>query len=305
MSDGRLRRQDWISGLDKWLAHHGVEVGQTLVLDEQSAAFPAPVIRQAGGYEFQDVHMIDYPYFIDLRPPGLATDPPVTSNLPQLTMAWASPIHLRPSDDRRSHILLQSSPKSWTSNGMEIMPSLGADGLSSFLPRASGDTGDDSVASRRGEILGVTLQGRFHSFYTGRPHPLDETPADDAGYRATGYTSLIQHSPESARIVLYASNDFMDDQILNVEVAATGTQYLGPVELFMNTLDWALQDDQLLQIRSSAHFNRTLPPMERQAQAYIEYFNYGLAILWLGLLALLHWILNILRRRRYSKRLSL
>lgn len=88
-------------------------------------------------------------------------------------------------------------------------------------------------------------------------------------------------------------------------MAATGTQYLGPVELFMNTLDWALQDDQLLQIRSSAHFNRTLPPMERRAQAYIEYFNYGLAILWLGLLALLHWILKILRRRRYSKRLSL
>ena len=89
------------------------------------------------------------------------------------------------------------------------------------------------------------------------------------------------------------------------QVVASGTQYLGPLELFMNTLDWSLRDDQLLQIRSQAHFNRTLPPMEQQAQALIEYFNYGLAILWLGLLALLHQLLKWLGRRRYARELAL
>ena len=93
--------------------------------------------------------------------------------------------------------------------------------------------------------------------------------------------------------------------MLNSIVAATGTQYLGPLELFMNTLDWALQDDQLLEIRSRAHFNRTLPPMERKAQALIEYFNYGLAVLWLLLLAGTHWLRKFLRRRRYAKGLAL
>ena len=97
----------------------------------------------------------------------------------------------------------------------------------------------------------------------------------------------------------------MDDKILNAQVTATGTQYLGPLELFMNTLDWALQDDQLLEIRSRAHFNRTLPPMERKAQALIEYFNYGLAVLWLLLLAGTHWLRKLLRRRRYAKGLAL
>jgi ABC-2 type transport system permease protein len=104
---------------------------------------------------------------------------------------------------------------------------------------------------------------------------------------------------------VFASNDFIDDQILNTQVMATGTQYLGPLEVFMNTLDWSLRDDQLLDIRSQAHFNRTLPPMERQAQALIEYFNYGLAILWLVLLALLHQLLKLLQRRRYRRELSL
>lgn len=73
----------------------------------------------------------------------------------------------------------------------------------------------------------------------------------------------------------------------------------------MNTLDWALQDDQLLEIRSRAHFNRTLPPMERRAQMLIEYFNYGLALLWLLVLALGSWLLSVIHRRRYIKGLSL
>ena len=76
-------------------------------------------------------------------------------------------------------------------------------------------------------------------------------------------------------------------------------------ELFTNTLDWALQDEQLLQIRSHAHFNRTLPPMERRAQLLLEYFNYGLALLWLLVIALANWLQDILRRRHYFRGLSL
>jgi len=97
----------------------------------------------------------------------------------------------------------------------------------------------------------------------------------------------------------------MNDKVLNSLVAASGTQYLGPLDLFQNTLDWALQDEQLLEIRSRAHFNRTLPPMERQAQLLIEYFNYGLALLGLAILALGSWLQRLLRRRRYARGLSL
>jgi ABC-2 type transport system permease protein len=299
ISGGQLRLHDYNSGMQDWLAHHGIEIGNTLVLDQQSATFPSPVTRREGDYEFRDVQMIDYPYFIDLRAPGLAPQHPVTSNLPHLTMAWASPITVNQADGRRVTELLESSKKSWLSDSMEIMPSLGPDGLSSFRP---GKTGENATAE---EDLGLIVQGPFGSFFAGKSHPLNNTEQDPQRYTGPGITSLVQHSPESARIVLYASNDFMDDQILNAVVTASGTQYLGPLELFMNTLDWALQDDQLLQIRSRAHFNRTLPPMERRAQVLIEYFNYGLAVLWLVLLAGAHWLRKIMRRRRYAKGLAL
>ncbi|MEH6633919.1 MAG: Gldg family protein [Halioglobus sp.] len=296
ISGGQIHMRDYNSGLQQWLASHHIEIDDSLVLDKQNSAFPAPITRTSGDYEFQDVQMIDYPYFIDLRTPGLAPEHPVTGKLPQLTMAWASPITIGRDNANRITELLESSALSWRSNGMDVMPSMGPDGLSSFRPQNT---------SQQAETLGIVVQGRFKSFFTDSAHPLNNIDEDTPMYSGPGVTSLVQHSPESARIVLFASNDFMDDQILNAQVTAAGTQYLGPLELFLNTLDWSLQDDQLLEIRSRAHFNRTLPPMERKAQIIIEYINYALAILWLLLLAGAHGLRKRLRRRKYAKGLAL
>jgi ABC-2 type transport system permease protein len=73
----------------------------------------------------------------------------------------------------------------------------------------------------------------------------------------------------------------------------------------MNTLEWSLQDQSLLSIRNRAHFNRTLPPMSREAQQWIEYLNYGLAVVWLLILAGVHRLRTSLRRRAYRRRLGL
>lgn len=304
LADGELSLRDWDNGMREWLGHHGLAVGESLVLDEMSSPFPAPVRRQAGGYEFRDVQLLDYPYFIDLRGEGLSGNHAVTANLPQVTMAWASPISVQHMNGRQLTTLLSSSPESWLSSSMDIMPEAEPEG--SQPPATPGDPVDHpgSEPKKTGaQKLGVILQGRFDSFFSQPPPPAhsDQSRARP-GYDNTG---MLAHSPESARIVLYSSNDFMDDQILNAQVMASGTQYLGPVELLLNTLDWALQDDQLLEIRSRAHFNRTLPPLERPGQVIIEYLNYALALLWLGLLALVHWLRKRLRRRRYAAGLGL
>jgi ABC-2 type transport system permease protein len=290
ISGGQMQRRDWNSGLSDWLAHKDIEIDDSLVLDEHSAAFPTPVARQSGDYEFTDVQMLDYPYFLDLRPGGLDREHPVTSNLPQLTMAWASPISRTPGVGFEVTRLLTSSADSWLSDSADIMPG-------------------SALASARDQLntpqtVGIAVQGRFESYFSERPQALDKG-AGDTPLESSIAHGLIEHSVESARIILYSSNDFMDDQVLNGVVAAAGNQYLGPIELLMNTLDWALQDDQLLKVRSRAHFNRTLPPMERKAQAIIEYLNYGLAVLWVALLGLVHWLRKISRRRRYARELGL
>jgi ABC-2 type transport system permease protein len=297
ISGGNIRMQEWQSGLGEWLAHHGISVDNNLVLDPQNTAFHAPVKRQSGTYNFQDVKLIDYPFFVDLRAPGLAPEHPITADLPQLTMAWASPLTAKQDDRRHVTTLLRSSSKSWLSDDLNVMPSQDADGVSSF-----GNSGPSAEAD-----LGVVIQGRFDSWFTGRPNPMRNPDTADPGESVYGAISsnVIDQSTESARIVLYASNDFLDDQILKIGVAASGTQYLGPLELMMNTLDWSLEDDKLLQIRSHSHFNRTLPPMQRQGQAIIEYANYGMAILLLLVIAAIHSLLKHYRKRRYVNGLSL
>tara|TARA_R110001599_G_scaffold353459_1_gene592743 strand:- start:454695 stop:457550 length:2856 start_codon:yes stop_codon:yes gene_type:complete len=296
LSDGELRLQDWDSGLQDWLKHHGLSVGESLVLDEQSSAFPAPVVREAAGYEFRDVKMLDYPYFIDLRTDSLTRKHPITDNLPQLTMAWASPLTVERRDGYQLTTLLNSSRRSWLSNSMDIMPVAGKPEVDPNRTNRQSSGASPELDRKSGPYkLGVMLQGRFHSYFNERPPQK----------HASGTTGLLSRSPESARIMLYSSNDFMDDQVLSAQVMASGTQYLGPVELLLNSLDWALQDDELLRIRSRAHFNRTLPPMEQQAQAMVEYINYGLAVIWLVFLALVHWLRSKLRKRRYATRLEL
>ncbi len=292
LTGGQLHMQAWESGLDDWLASHGIEIDNSMVLDTDNAPFPVPVTRQVGDYEFRDVQMLAYPYFIDLRPPALNKDHPVTASLPQLTMAWASPIVADRSRGLRVTNLMRSSPESWRSSDLDVMPRVDASGNSSFQPEGR----------QQSEEIAVVVQGRFESWFRTRGRPATATP-EDSGRGDLG--GVIARSPESSRLVLFASNDFMDDQILNALVAAAGTQYLGPLELFMNTEDWSLQDESLLQIRSRGHFNRTLPPMENSAQAVLEYLNYGLALLWLLVLAGLHWLRAIVRRRRFQRELAL
>lgn len=291
LSGGELRMQRWDSGLQKWLQHHGITIDESLVLDKRNAAFPSPVIRKVGGYEFRDVQLIDYPYFIDLREEGLNQDHPITQNIPQLTMAWVSPMTLQRGSGKRITNLLRSSPGTWRSTSTDVMPKVDADGDSLFT--SSGPTNSEELA--------VIAQGKFTSFFAGKP-----TLLEDAQPRETrGINKLLEQSPGSARLIVFASNDFMDDQMLNAIVTASGTQYLGPLELLMNTLDWALQDKSLLSIRSRAHFNRTLPPMDKRAQAVIESMIYGISLLWLGLLAAVYWLRKLARRRHYRKSLAL
>jgi gliding motility-associated transport system permease protein/gliding motility-associatede transport system auxiliary component len=288
---GSLRRVEWSSGLEPWLAHNGIDIGNALVLDERNAMFPAPVKRESGDYEFRDVKMLSYPYFIDVRRSGIAAHA-LTGSLPQITLAWASPLAVERRGNRRVSELLWSSPRSWLSKSPDITPIIDAEGRSIPFRPAEGVT-------RQPHNLGAILQGRFDSLF-------DSPPSRRQGVdQHNSVTGLIKRSPESSRILVFSSNDLLSDQVLASLVKATGTQYLGPLELFSNTLDWALQEEQLLDIRSRAHFNRTLPPMEQQARVVLELFNYGAAILWLVLLALWRWLLGRSRRRRYARELGL
>ncbi|MFW6093779.1 MAG: Gldg family protein [Pseudomonadota bacterium] len=295
-----LSAQPRTSGLEDWLAHHGVSVGSGMVMDPRNAAFPAPVTRQAGGFTFQEMVMLDYPYFVDVRPPELNPDAAITSGLPQVTVAWASPLEVGSGEGHQRTVtpLLESSPQSWVSEDPDVMPKVDESGQADFAPQGP----------RRVRTLGAMVEGRFRSYFAGRQSPLLESPderPEESGERgdegadadATGspdqdslgaVTSVIERAPDSARLVVFGSNDFLSDQVLQVIGSAGGTVYGNSLQLLANVVDWSVEDRALLAIRSRGHFNRTLPPLEPAEQMGLETLNYVLALAGVGAVFLGH-----------------
>ncbi len=301
------------SGLEGWLEHHGVTLDESFVMDPQNAAFPVPVVREVAGFRFQDVQLRDYPYFIDVREDGLNQDLPFTAELSQLTMAWASPVDVDEEANAARVVtpLISSSPASWRSTSTDIMPNLGAAGDVVYTPVGEQDT----------QLLGVMVAGRFDSYFDESPLMEDEAPAadepneigaehdhgEDGEEGGEGeenededtlgtVTTVIERSPESARLIVLGSDDFLADQTVRMIGSADGTIYTNSLALMANVVDWAVEDESLLGIRGRGHFNRTLDPMPEQQQRVWEYVNYGLALAGLGL------VFGISRQRRAASK---
>ncbi len=287
-SQGSLSAKPHESGLNGWLAHQGISMDEQLVLDPQNAAFPIPLDRRIGGFVIQETRMVDYPYFADIRDDGLEQESGLTAGVNQVTMTWPSPIQLDEAQNQGRKIirLLESTDQSWTSGSLNIQPDY----------MAHGELGFPVGEERGSQLLAVAVEGRFDSFFKDKPSPLaiepeaeeatdapeanavDAEAADDEE-KDPLISRVIDRSPESARIILFASNSFLSDEMLDLAAAGLGTRYLNPVQLVENAVDWSLEDRGLLSIRGRAHFSRTLEPLDQGSQVFWEYLNYGLALL--------------------------
>jgi ABC-2 type transport system permease protein len=280
------------SGLEDWLAHHGVTLRAELVMDPLNAAFPIPVTRNVSGFQVQELRLLDYPYFPDIREPGLNTAHPITANLGQVTLAWPVPLSISADAASRRTVteLLRTSPGSWLSTDTDILPKVGADGGSGF----------SAADARAAQPVAAVMSGRFDSFFASQPAP-DLTLPDAASPMAP---IVISQSTDAARLIVFSSNDFLRDQVLQLLGAAGGTDYENSLQMLANTIDWALEDPALLGIRSRNYFNRTLPPLTAGQQEFWEYLNYGLALILLGAIAVLQRLLTRRRQRRYADMLA-
>jgi len=289
----RLSVRENKSALITWLGHHGIVLQEQLVLDPQNASFPIPVERRVGGYVFRETQMVSYPYFSDIRGDGIDRKGGLTTGIDQITMTWPSPISLdeQINQDRKVARLLESSNQAWTSESMEIEPDF----------EMYGELGFPEGNQRGAQLLAVAIEGRFESYFKDKPSPLvsGEEPAEGEE-KAPTIMRVIDRSPESARIIVFASGSFLTDTMLDLASSGTGTRYIKPIQLVENALDWSLEDRGLLAIRGRANFSRTLNPMDRETQLFWEYLNYGLALFGLLLVSLIRRQTNKRAASRYA-----
>lgn len=305
------------SGLTDWLAGYGLKLGPGLVLDPHSGALPIPVERPiGGGMSVREIHLAAYPYIADLRGDELSSASPVTASLGELQMPWAAPVEVDAAKNkgRKSLTLLSSSADSWVSARSDLLPDYRAHPELGFAP-------EGKLGARP---LAVMLEGRFDSYFKGQTSPLLQTaaaaampgakpaagqgsapaPAAAPAGQGSALGRVIEHSPDSARLILIGSNELFSDQATDLIGEALGNKYLKPAEFAQNLVDWSLEDQGLLGIRSRNHFARTLAPLSESAQAGWEYANYALSLAGLMLV----WVFNRRRRqlavRRYARLLQ-
>ncbi len=287
---GRLSASTKPTGLEEWLRQIGIETPKEMVLDPQNSAFPIPVQRNLGGFIINEAQLVDYPYFVDLSKVGINQTNGLMTGIERLTINWAAPIqvNLEKIKGRSLTRLLTSSAQSWTSGNTNIQPD-----FDRFGPLGFPVTGD-----RKPRDLAVMIEGRFDSFFKGKPSPLLQAAGDKVSDSANGqdnskdkpeaplFNRVLERSPDSGRVILISSSTFMSDEIIDLVSSTLGTRYRTPVQMIQNAVDWSLEDRGLLAIRGRAQFAHTLPAMERSQQQFWENLIYfltlgGLIIVWL------------------------
>lgn len=271
------------SGLEEWLKSHGIKQQDRLVLDTQNEPYPVPVRRNLGGFIVEEIRKVNYPFFVDVRSAGLNEDNLITSGLPQVTINWASPLEIDSKANSKRNIttLLTSSEQSWTSDSTNIEPNF------EMYPQ----NGFPSSSATQPYKLAAVVEGSFDSFFKDKSSPLLEADDTKEEKKEEGkeekaqplISGIIDRSPDSARIIVFSSNEFLNDETLKISASSGENRFLNSLQIVENAVDWSLEDRSLLSIRSRGQFSRTLQPMEQSSQLFWEYLNYALALLGLAI----------------------
>jgi ABC-2 type transport system permease protein len=259
-------------GLQEMLASYGITVEKSLVMDPQNEAFPMPVVRQVGQYQVQEYQALDYPFFVDVRSNGMASGNPIVSNLQAITLNWASPITIDETKNSTREVteLLKSTTTSWTQTDTNISPDFTA------YPNTGFAVGTD-LQSR---TLAVAVRGSFESFFKGKASPLAQPSEAEAATPAPeNVPGTIEASPETARLVVFGSAEFVDDTILQVSSQMSGDRYRNSLQVIQNAVSWSTEDLDLLDIRSRGTQARVLTTLTESDQTLWEGANYALALL--------------------------
>jgi ABC-2 type transport system permease protein len=270
---GNLVLQPVEGGLSDMLASYGIRVEDALVMDPQNEPFPVQVDRQAGNVIVREVQAMNYPFFPDVRPDGMDKRNPIVADLPAVTVNWASPVTVdeATSQGRQVDVLLKSSSGSWLQNELNIQPDMKTYPNLGFPVQA--DVGSHPLA--------VAVRGSFESFFKGKPSPIQAsaqvtTTADAPAVSAIG---TIEQSPDTARLVVIGSSDFLTDVIFQISSSLNQDRYLNSLRFLQNAVDWSAEDLDLLEIRARGAGTRVLAPLPEGRQTFWEGLNYGLVVL--------------------------
>jgi ABC-2 type transport system permease protein len=237
-------------------------------MDPQNEPFPVQVDRKVGNYTVQEIQAINYPFFVDVRSDGMDRTSPIVANLPAITLNWASPLTVdqEKNKERQVNVLLKSSPNSWLRTTPDIQPNL----------QQYPNVGFPVEGDKGARPLAVAVRGSFESYFkTGGATDTSKAPVTSP----VTSTATIEASPDTARLVVIGSGEFLDDIVFQISSSLTQDRYLNSLQFLQNAVDWSVEDLDLLGIRARGSSARVLRPMTDTQKTFWEWLNAGVALL--------------------------
>ena len=246
----------------------GESPSRLLAADTAGTAAGADIAALA--FQVQEIQALDYPFFVDVRPNGMAKNSPVVSNLPAITLNWASPItvDMTKNADRNVETLLSSTAGAWLQTDNNIQPNF------DLYP----DTGFPQFGDTGVYTLAVSAQGSFDSYFAGKPSPFETASNTEGATPPPTSAGTIETSPETARLLVVGSAEFLDDIVFKISSSLTRDRYLNSLQFVKNAVAWATEDLDLLSIQARGTTARVLKPLAETEESFWEIVNYVAAL---------------------------
>ena len=246
-----IRKVD--GGIHDLIEHYGVKMGRNLVLDSQNEPFPIQVQKDVSDVVVMDIENIDYPFFVDVRSSGLNRDNPVASNIPSLTMHWASPLYkVSTKSNVEIDAFISSSKESWLRESIDVRPDM----------ESYPEIGFPIEGEQMSRDIAMTIHGKFNSYFS--ENELKFTDAD----RPDTDIQMFDTSPGDTRVVVFGSGDFINDTFLELSQTMSEQRYISNLQFVQNAIDWAVKDEGLLKLRGRTIYVRLLDPMSDSQQQF-------------------------------------
>ena len=262
------------TGLDEWLAHHGVTIAKSLVLDDRNQSLPIPETRYTALGALRTWTLAPYPYLVQVRDEGFLNRD-ITATLDSVGIYWGSPITLAedPPEGLEALPILQSSALSWTDDDLANV---------NFVDYTVPEEGTEP------QLLAVALSGRFRSFFADGRRSGEAADAADEGSEDASRVALPM-SPET-RLVIVANGEFVNDFVAQSLGQLEGGFFVENLRFVENVIDWTGLDADMIGIRARGLASRHLDRVDRSTEVGLEAVNYGVPVVFLiGLGGYLYW----------------
>jgi hypothetical protein len=282
------------TGLENLLAHYGVRIRQTTVMDEECFKQPGDPRFGEGEQSLYFAPLINNEY--------INNQPAFMKNIKGLVTVSVSPIELLTDTLKANGItattLFSSSKRSWENKGPVSFNSM-------FMPPPPPDTERESFP------LACLLEGEFPSYFAGKPIPakeddpikeesLDEKSTTDSpgksgageAVRSVEASGQVIARGKPARIFVMGSSQMLYDHMLDTEGRSSNAVFI------MNLLDTLNNRDPIAQLRSKRQIYNPVFEVAAPVRSVIKWGNIaGLPVL-VVIFGCMVWLRRLSRKRQ-------